>query len=464
MAEFRYFPTASAPRTSLFRYVLTQGAIILVLIAFLGALATGFTYRVVSQDTAFRDHHLPLFQTAARLQASVMSMAALSTRHLTATTRGELRTLADRMTDHSAQAKADIDRLVNLGMDEAWVTRARSTHEDLLTSAITLDALVLRIIEMDNRDTPSRDLQEARQQRNRLIQRQELLASELTTLVTSLARNAELQLTRHQDEAAVQGRVFLAAITATSIGSILIVILLYRGLRRSVLDRLHVLTAGLMQWRSGEATSLRLKGPNDEIAELADTLSNLITAVERQTEALSAQAITDPLTGLLNRRGLEARAAEELSRAGRHDKPLVALIGDIDHFKSVNDRFGHACGDGVLRRIAEVWQGVLRDIDISGRIGGEEFAALLPDTDAPAGMVVAERIREAVSRLQLTDDQNRPLTCTISLGLTAYAPGDTLPGLLSRADAALYDAKSCGRNAVRARLGDVERAVLPDAG
>lgn len=159
-------------------------------------------------------------------------------------------------------------------------------------------------------------------------------------------------------------------------------------------------------------------------------------------------AATDSLTGLHNRRHFFELAEREFERARRYGRPLAAIMLDIDHFKHVNDSYGHAIGDQVLRVIASRCQESLREIDVLGRYGGEEFVALLPENDLEGACKAAERLRLRVADTPM-DTLRGPLTVTISLGVAAFT--ESCPGpseLLNQADAAMYAAKAAGRNRV----------------
>jgi diguanylate cyclase (GGDEF)-like protein len=159
------------------------------------------------------------------------------------------------------------------------------------------------------------------------------------------------------------------------------------------------------------------------------------------------QATTDDLTGLVNRRRFIEALESEIVRANTFHSPLSVVLGDLDHFKLVNDRFGHQTGDEVLRQFAGLVRAHLRDVDVPGRIGGEEFAILLPETDAAGAVAVAERVRRSLRSLRPGPERGTPVTA--SFGVAELATGETGDELLRRADVALYRAKSEGRNTVR---------------
>ncbi len=176
-----------------------------------------------------------------------------------------------------------------------------------------------------------------------------------------------------------------------------------------------------------------------------------ITRTKEREAELYSQATTDALTGMTNRRHFLALAQGEMQRAARGKQPWALLMIDLDHFKQVNDNFGHLCGDRVLKEVAAVLQKHLRSIDLLGRLGGEEFAIFLPNSEAAAAREVAERLRQAVQDGDLGAGCATGFPITISVGLFLQGHSDTLPDLstcLARADAALYAAKAAGRNCV----------------
>ena len=156
----------------------------------------------------------------------------------------------------------------------------------------------------------------------------------------------------------------------------------------------------------------------------------------------------DALTGLLNRRALVARLHEAVTQARPQHQPLALIFLDLDHFKSVNDRYGHQTGDACLRAVAAAIADELRPTDSLGRYGGEEFVALLPATTHEQAMAVGERIRRSIESLHVHARGNS-LQTTISMGVASLTgPADTADDLIARADAALYRAKTLGRNCV----------------
>jgi diguanylate cyclase (GGDEF)-like protein len=174
----------------------------------------------------------------------------------------------------------------------------------------------------------------------------------------------------------------------------------------------------------------------------------LMLVSERTVIAHKTAAAVDPLTGMFNRRGFSEASSRMIEREARAGRPVTVLIFDIDHFKSINDRFGHPAGDELLRLFATVVIASLRISDLSGRIGGEEFAALLP-CPLDEGVVAAERVREAFAASGIVVEEG-PVDTTVSIGVAGGPAGTELEVLLAAADTALYQAKRSGRNRVEA--------------
>ena len=169
---------------------------------------------------------------------------------------------------------------------------------------------------------------------------------------------------------------------------------------------------------------------------------------ERTVTAHKTAASMDPLTGMFNRRGFAEATSRVIEREAQAGRPVTVMIFDIDHFKSINDRFGHPAGDEILKLFATVVINNLRITDLSGRVGGEEFAALLP-CELEEGVLVAERVREAFATSGIVVDEG-PVDTTVSIGVAGGPAGTELEVLLAAADTALYQAKRSGRNRVEA--------------
>ena len=179
-----------------------------------------------------------------------------------------------------------------------------------------------------------------------------------------------------------------------------------------------------------------------QLAEALERLATHLTAVERI-------ATTDQLTGVLNRQACLRRLAAELDRSSRYGSPVTVALADIDHFKRVNDTYGHAAGDIVLRHVAQLIQGDVRANDTVGRYGGEEFLLVLPEADVEQAAAAAEKLRRLVGRTPATLPDGEQLAVTISIGVAAGSgQGLRLDTITRDADTALYAAKSLGRDQV----------------
>lgn len=202
-----------------------------------------------------------------------------------------------------------------------------------------------------------------------------------------------------------------------------------------VFIRMH----GRMQWSYADITGIKA---------IAETLSRSIDKRDQEAQ-MYLLATTDSLTGLANHRHFIELLMLELKRAQRSKAPCAVLMLDIDHFKSVNDTYGHEAGDAVLIQLTTGIHSALRGIDAFGRLGGEEFAAVLPGADAAMAMQIAERLRAGVQD-QVIGTRTGDIRVTISIGITLTGGGDDdVDSILRRADSAMYQAKNEGRNCIR---------------
>ena len=184
-------------------------------------------------------------------------------------------------------------------------------------------------------------------------------------------------------------------------------------------------------------------------AELEDIVAARTEELVEKNRLLEVLAVTDKLTGLYNRRKLDEALEEEVARARRYEFDLSIIMLDIDHFKHVNDNYGHGAGDAVLVAMADLLRQHTRDTDALGRLGGEEFLVVCPHTSAEECLVLATALREAIAAYHFRGIG----AVTSSLGVASLHPDDTADTLLARADAALYRAKHAGRNRVEPEHG-----------
>jgi diguanylate cyclase (GGDEF)-like protein len=196
------------------------------------------------------------------------------------------------------------------------------------------------------------------------------------------------------------------------------------------------------------------KKANGDAAGIVGVITD-ISEQKRMEEELRRLATTDPLTGAFNRRAFMEAARINLIRAARYQEPLTVILADIDHFKKVNDTHGHATGDEALKLFVSTVQATLRETDVLGRMGGEEFAVLLPHTAMDAAMGLANRLREILAGI-LVPYPGGTLQFTVSMGVSSYRDhGDSIDALLQSSDEALYAAKEGGRNRVIAASADL---------
>ena len=181
------------------------------------------------------------------------------------------------------------------------------------------------------------------------------------------------------------------------------------------------------------------------VAERTQQLQEQNRALEQARESIEQLSRTDSLTGLVNRRRLDEVLEGEFARSSRYGTPFTVVMADIDHFKDINDSFGHAVGDQVLKAVARAFEDAARMTDVVGRYGGEEFLCLLPNSGLEQARGLAERMRAAAKNISLPF---RPEPLTASFGLAQWVPGDTADSLIDRADHGLYQAKATGRNRV----------------
>jgi diguanylate cyclase (GGDEF)-like protein len=238
------------------------------------------------------------------------------------------------------------------------------------------------------------------------------------------------------------------AIVAASAAGLLLGLLLAYGLARGLVSDLGRLGRAAGRLADGhDDARARVRG-RGELGQLAAAFNDMAARTAAQKAALTEVAISDPLTGLHNRRSFQVRLAEETERARRSGEPFALLMIDLDRFKALNDRHGHAAGDAALGAVAAVLRQELRTVDLPARLGGEEFGVLLPDSEEQAALVAAVRVRAAIAACPIVHE-DATLAVTASIGVACY-PGhaDTGEGLLRAVDRALYAAKRAGRDRV----------------
>jgi diguanylate cyclase (GGDEF)-like protein len=219
--------------------------------------------------------------------------------------------------------------------------------------------------------------------------------------------------------------------------------------RNFVFSKLNAIKQALENKRRQD--ELRLQTNNEKVGELQKNLQSMkneITRVQERTKTLEQEVLLDSLIGISNRRAYEMRLSEEIQRYHRYGQSFSLVLFDVDHFKQVNDRFGHRAGDKCLKEIINRIKPCLRTTDFLARYGGEEFVIIITGTKKEDAYHVAEKIRRIVEKTRFLF-QGQEIPVTISLGVTEIEPQDTSPdGLFTRVDAAMYKAKNSGRNRV----------------
>jgi diguanylate cyclase (GGDEF)-like protein len=220
-------------------------------------------------------------------------------------------------------------------------------------------------------------------------------------------------------------------------------------------------SAGLASVLAGDVAQFQLEHPfftpfdarwfSMKVTSVQDAAQRIVVSHEDVTSLKAAElaslnlANVDTLTGALSRRNFLNLADQELARSNRYGLPLMVLMLDLDHFKGINDRFGHAAGDAVLQRFVQTVTDVLRESDLIGRLGGEEFAVLLPNTTMEGGRALAQRIIDSV-RDSTVEVSGQRIPYTVSVGAGCLTGENNFAALLAHADAALYRAKERGRD------------------
>jgi diguanylate cyclase (GGDEF)-like protein len=240
-------------------------------------------------------------------------------------------------------------------------------------------------------------------------------------------------------------------IGVTLLAALLMASLFGHFLARSILKPLARLRDGAEKFGRGELEHRIELHDRDELGEVSKAFNRMAQRLDRSLRSLQRLSTRDYLTNLLNAREFYRLLDQEIERAGRYQEMFSLLIIDADHFKQINDTYGHQSGDRVLRELAKCLREEVRNVDIPARVGGEEFAVILPSTSGEAALAIAERIRTSISEreIQLQGEEQGSVQVTVSVGMATY-PHSAKDGkdLFHQADVALYNAKQGGRNRV----------------
>jgi len=244
-------------------------------------------------------------------------------------------------------------------------------------------------------------------------------------------------------------RNVLLAIASVFVVGLGVAIVIGTRLGRSILTPLRALESAADRFGAGDLSFRVPLTGQDEMAQLGQTLNSMADKLAQSQATLRELSTHDPLTGLINYREFHRQLTEEVERFRRYGRPFSLLMLDVDHFKGINDAYGHLAGDEALRAIATLLQGEVRPTDLVARYGGEEFVMVLPETDGPAAVILADRLRSRVAGQAIPLATAQTISLTVSIGLAACPENaDSLQKLIGAADQALYVAKANGRNRV----------------
>lgn len=261
---------------------------------------------------------------------------------------------------------------------------------------------------------------------------------------TKVREAVEMGVRHHRRAQLVSGVGFLIALLVLSIA--------VSWLARSIVRPLRQLEKGAHRIGEGELAYRVDYREDNEFGRLAAAFNAMADHVALSQSSLEELSLRDSLTGTWNRRALDMRMNIEMDRSRRHGRCLSVIMLDLDHFKTINDQYGHDVGDKVLQQVAAIMENLIRPTDQLTRYGGEEFCIVLPETPLAGTRVLAERLREQVARTAIEVSKKVTLRVTLSAGIATYPEQGETPGaLIHAADQALYEAKQAGRNRVFAR-------------
>jgi two-component system, cell cycle response regulator len=376
----------------------------------------------------------------------------------------------DRLEDSLTQTDQLIDRLNvhNLRESHGSFVRLSDEIEQTLTvllnspSALTEKRRLLLAIQQEwqqarvksdhlFRLSPSASATVLWQQQQPLKVHLSTAASEsrrLSNLLINFQTNDNLH---RASELKQQTRFFIAL---TSGVAIVMAIASASALAQAILKPLKSLNTGVARFGDGDLSHRIDLKTQDELQVLADTINWMAQNLERSQQALTELATVDGLTGVFNRREFNRRLTIEIERSRREGYPISLLMVDIDHFKKLNDTYGHQSGDDALRHVSSLIKAEVRPGDLPARYGGEEFAVILPYADSNDAFVVAERLRNLIAVEDIAIQEGQRVNVTASLGCATFpVDAQTEDALMTMADAALYKAKKNGRNRVCLAVG-----------
>lgn len=400
--------------------------------------------------TALQDDLMPRWQTAQRLQGDAQSVGAKASQLTLAFTLGELQSMHEELNERIEALKASLQAAVGQATNAEVARNLIVAADDFQRVANELAEAVRHRVT----SAPAPTVQQMNQDRRRERDLARLMGDHVVRLASytgTLAADIDIAFAAHRRD--LLRRLWLQSLFI-GLAGVLIGLLIWRQfylLDHRLIHRIRALEADMAKKELDQGLLVR-QAEADEIDALRNELAGLLSRLNDQNIALEHLATTDSLTGLLNRRSLSERLDQEIYRAQRYGIPLSLILFDIDHFKRVNDGWGHAAGDQVLREIAQETQRLLRRTDLVGRYGGEEFVVLLPETKVTEAVSLARRLNWQISQKVIAFKRGSPLVVTVSAGVAALAPDENGEKLIQRADQALYRAKEGGRNRVEAAI------------
>ena len=435
--------------TQLRRFSWAMGLAMVVLTSVLLYMQSGLQVNLAE----LRDNFIPRWQTAQRLQSDAQGVGAKASQLTLAFTLGELQSMRDDLDDQIRALEASLQAIIAQTDDAELARNLTTAASDFRKVADELaEAVHLRVT---SASAPS--IKQADRERRRERDLARLMgdhAAKLASYSGTLAADIDIALTVHRQE--LMRRLWLQGILI-GLAGVFMAGLIWRQFRlldRRLIRRIKALEAEMA--KTDLDHNLLSKHPEvDEIDAMRNELALLLSRLTTQNVELERLATTDSLTGLANRRRLFDCLEQEVYRAQRYGTALSLVMFDIDHFKRINDSWGHATGDWVLCRIARETHQLLRKTDQAGRYGGEEFVVLLPETDLSEALLLAQRLSRRISDTVITPEHDAPMPVTVSVGVAALASDETGEELIHRADQALYRAKQNGRNRVETALDPI---------
>jgi diguanylate cyclase (GGDEF)-like protein len=442
--------------TQIRRYSWAMGLAVVALTLMLLYLQSGLQAGL----SVLQDDFMPRWQTAQRLQGDAHHVSVKAVQLTLAFTLGELRSIHEELDDQIRALEASLQAVVkpiantelarNLTMAAGDFRRVAEALAEAVRLRVT-SAIATTREQMDRERRRERDL--ARLMGDHVVK--------LANYTGTLAADIDIAFAAHRQD--LLRRLCLQGLFI-GLAGLLIGVLIWQQFRlldHRLIHRIKALEADMAK-TDLDQTLLAHRAETDEIDAMRNELAGLLSRLTDQNAQLERLATTDSLTGLANRRCLFERLGQEVYRARRYNTALSLLLFDLDHFKRINDGWGHAVGDHVLREIARETLQLLRRTDTAGRYGGEEFVVLLPETDLAEAMAMAHRLNREISRKVIAPEHGSPLVVTVSVGVATLAPAESGEELVQRADRALYRAKQAGRDRVEATnpLADSSRQEM----